>query len=122
MHWLPVEARIQFKVILLVWKSLHGCASDYITSLVNVRRPARNLRSSSRSLLELPSGPRTVFYGERSFAHAAPKCWNSLPENIKSVKRLDSFKRNLKTFFFRKICFDLAFFGKLWKEHKIVWR
>ena len=30
------------------------------------------------------------FYGERFFAHAAPKCWNFLPENIKSVNKLDS--------------------------------
>ncbi|XP_015769972.1 PREDICTED: cell wall integrity and stress response component 3-like [Acropora digitifera] len=32
-------------------------------------------------------------------AQAAPKCWNSLPDNIKSVNRLNSLKRNLNIFF-----------------------
>jgi len=89
LHWLPVEARVQFKIILLVWKSLHGCA--HIMLLFNVHCPAGNLHSSSRSPLELLSRPRTDFYGERSFAHAAPKCWNSLPENIKICKQARLF-------------------------------
>ena len=74
LHWLPVEARVQFKIILLVRKSLHGCAPDYIMLLFNVHCPAGNLHSSSRSPQELLSHPRTDFYGEQSFAHAAPKC------------------------------------------------
>ena len=101
---------MQFKIIHLVWKSLHGCAPDYITLLVNVHCPARNLCSSSRSLLKLSSSPRTVFFFFFFFfmvnvlllAQAAPKCSNSLPDNIKSVNRLDSLKRNLKIFFFCK--------------------
>ena len=49
-YWLPVEVQILFKIILLVWKSLYGCAPYYIRLLVNVRVPARNLHSSGRSL------------------------------------------------------------------------
>ena len=84
LHWLQVEGRVQFKIILVFWKSLHGCAPVYLTSLINVHCLARNLRSSSLSLLELPCRPRNVpfFYGKCSFAHAMPKCWNSLSESI----------------------------------------
>ena len=96
---------MQFKIILLVWKSFHSCAPDYITLLVNVHCPARNLCSSSRSLLKLSSSPRTVFFfivNVLLLAQAAPKCWNSFPYKIKSVNRVNSLKRNLKIFFFCK--------------------
>ena len=48
----------------------------YITGmlLANIHCPTQNLCSSNRSLLELLSHPRTVFYGKRSFAHVVPKC------------------------------------------------
>ena len=31
LHWLPVSSRIIFKILLLVYKSLHGLAPAYLT-------------------------------------------------------------------------------------------
>src|SRR4029434_3794598 len=36
LHWLPVSFRIDFKVILLVYKSLHSHAPEYITDALKV--------------------------------------------------------------------------------------
>ena len=100
LHWLPIEYRIKFKILLFVYKSLHGLAPDYLSSLINVYRPARALRSCHRSLLCLPK-TNSVTYGQRAFSYAAPELWNSLPDNIKLSQSIAEFKSSLKTFFFK---------------------
>ena len=50
LHWLRVPQRLTFKLCLLAYKSLHGCATDYLTELcIPVARsePRRRLRSSA---------------------------------------------------------------------------
>ena len=33
-HWLPIQYRIQYKIILLVFKALHGMAPEYIMGMI----------------------------------------------------------------------------------------
>ena len=101
LHWLPIKARIEYKIILLTYKSLKGLAPYYLRSLLSSYAPKRMLRSSAKNLLQTPIA-RTKAYGERSFSVAAQKLWNNLPDTIKNINSLDSFKKNLKTFLFRK--------------------
>ena len=49
LHWLPVQYRIIFKVLLLVYKGLNGLAPAYISELLHYRTSSRSLRSSSQS-------------------------------------------------------------------------
>ena len=51
LHWLPIRARIQFKVLILVFKCLHGNAPAYLSELIKQYHPCRNLRSQSKNLL-----------------------------------------------------------------------
>ena len=48
--------------------------------------------------------PRTkcVKYGDRSFSAAAPKLWNTLPDDLRICDNLSTFKMKLKTFLFIK--------------------
>ena len=39
-------------------------------------------------------------FGERSFAVSGPTAWNTLPDNLKCIGNILSFKRNLKTHLF----------------------
>ncbi|KXJ21595.1 hypothetical protein AC249_AIPGENE18039 [Exaiptasia diaphana] len=41
LHWLPVEFRIKFKILLLVFKALYSTAPIYIQELVQRYRPAQ---------------------------------------------------------------------------------
>ena len=52
LHWLPVEKRIIFKILLLTYKALHSQAPTYISELLVPYKPARTLRSSSALLLK----------------------------------------------------------------------
>ena len=46
LHWLPVRARIEFKILLMTYKALNNQAPDYIKELVVEYKPGRSLRSS----------------------------------------------------------------------------
>ena len=50
LHWLPVEYRIDLKV-LFVFKSLNGLAPSYLTELLEPYNPTRALRSTNTFLL-----------------------------------------------------------------------
>ena len=51
LHWLPVSYRIIYKILLIVYKSLIGCAPNYISDLLKSYIPTRALRSSDKLLL-----------------------------------------------------------------------
>ena len=52
LHWLPVEKRIIFKVLVITFKALHGLAPSYLSELLHWYTPyAYELRSSTQHLL-----------------------------------------------------------------------
>ena len=102
LHWLPVKERIQFKVLLLTFKSLCGCAPVYLQELLVKYQPSRTLRSQSDNLLKHPKvRPKMNSYGSRAFVHAAPTLWNALPHHIRQAETVECFKSRLKTFLFK---------------------
>ena len=62
---------------------------------------ALNLRSNDLTLLEVPRTKCKTF-GDRAFAFAGPSKWNKLPLAIRTAKNLNTFKKHLKTFLFKK--------------------
>ena len=100
LHWLPVEQRITFKVLLLTFKALNNLAPPYLSQLIVPYNPTRNLRSAGKHLLEVPN-VRLKSYGDRAFSVAAPKQWNDIPLDIKLSGSVDVFKSRLKTYLFR---------------------
>ena len=101
LHWLPVNDRITFKLLLFTYKSLNGLAPVYINELLYHYTPCRSLRSSDSYFLAIPK-TTTITYDDRSFAAIAPKLWNQLPLAIRQSDSVDSFKRALKTYLFRE--------------------
>ena len=99
LHWLPVCFRVDFKILMFVFKSLHSKAPTYLSELVHVRSIDRVLRSSSEIILDVPKS-RLKTKGDRSFAVAGPRLWNSLPAHIRAAQSLGVFKSLLKTYLF----------------------
>lgn len=100
LHWLPISSRIQFKILVLTFKCLHGLAPEYLADLLTVYHPARSLRSSSQLLLVQPKSRTKI--GERAFSRAAPRLWNLLPLGVRQCANIRQFKVCLKTHLFRE--------------------
>ena len=95
LHWLPIHARLEFKILLLTYKCLNNQAPSYLSDLIKPYKPTRKLRSSTKSLLQSNFRPNTQYYGERSFSFSAPKLWNILPEHNKTSPSVDSIKYSI---------------------------
>lgn len=101
LHWLPIEQRVKFKVLLLCFKSMNNHGPAYLKELITPYVPSRCLRSSSSNILVVPKS-KTVAYGDRAFSVAAPGLWNKLPTHFRTCDTVNSFKRQLKTFLFKE--------------------
>ena len=103
LHWLPVDKRIEYKLLLYTYKALHGLAPGYLCKLVVPYEPRRVLRSAESNLLTVPPG-KPGKYGSRSFVRASANLWNSLRGEraawLKNSPTVESFKVNLKTYLF----------------------
>ena len=95
LHWLPVESRITYKICTLVYKSLNDQSPFYIYDLLKCYSPVRNLRSKNdKSVLIKPVTHRKI--GEQSFVFSAPTLWNSIPNEVRSLSSISTFKSKLK--------------------------
>ena len=100
LHWLPIHARIEYKLSVICHNFFFNSSPSYLSDLLSVYTPARQLRSSSdHYTLSVPK-VRTKLYGERAFSYAGPKQWNALPYHIRSIDSTPSFKKALKTHLF----------------------
>jgi len=110
LHWLPVRRRVDFKMATLVYLSLSGIAPAYLATGCHLvsdegRRQLRSATSRTCVVRRTYSN-----YGDRCFAAAGLKLWNSLPTQLRQADiSFQRFKRLLKTVVFR--CWDR---GALW--------
>ena len=72
MHWPLVEKRIEFKILLITYKTINGQSADYLKPIIEMYQPSRTLRLASRSLL-CPQKAKTENYECRAFFFKAPK-------------------------------------------------
>jgi len=82
LHWLPVRQRVTFKLATLVHKRLSGRAPGYLADdfrLAGRGRPGS--RSAASMMLDITR--TTTLLGDRVFAVAGPRVWNSLPPAIR---------------------------------------
>ena len=100
LYWLPVKARIQFKMLRITFKAIHGLAPKYLFNLLTFQSSLYNPRSSGGILLSMPA-VRSKTWGDRAFMVAAPRLWNSLPKELRAITNVNSFKAHIKTYLFR---------------------
>ena len=102
LHWLPVRFCILFKITLIMFLIHSHQCPEYLSNIVtplNSEPSRRRLRSSNSTDYFIPR-TRTKF-GERSFSVAGPTTWNALPESVRAAEDVATFKRLLKTHYFK---------------------
>jgi len=102
-HWLPVYQRVVFKLCVMTFKIVNitspSYLQEYIRPLASSSSTSLRLRSADNGRLFVPRS-RTVA-GDRAFAVAGPRNWNSLPVSVRSAPSLATFRTHLKTYLFR---------------------
>ena len=102
LHWLPVTYRVNFKIAMLAHKCIYGNAPEYLKDLIKVKSTTRyNFRSDGEMLLEDYSARSKKTLGDRTFKVAAPRIWNILPKDIRKQDNYYTFKKQLKTYYFK---------------------
>ena len=101
LYWLPIEQRIKYKILLLMFKCHIKEAPLYLMDMNNPYEQQHHwLRSSEKELLTETQTAKT--YGDRAFSRAGLKLWNKLPLLICHSKTLSKFKSSIKTEVFKE--------------------
>ena len=98
LHWLPVQQRIVFKLLVITFKCVHNLAPRYLCELLHSYQPARNFRSSNMLFLHIPFTTSNLLTS--AFSVLGPRLWNDLPFNVRCSQNLAIFKSRLKTHLF----------------------
>ena len=72
LHWLPIHQRVEFKVLVFIYKCIHGLAPAYLEELIKIQINERHLRSANRTILHVPFTRSALAY-DRAFSHAGPR-------------------------------------------------
>ena len=101
LHFLPLKARIEYKLCLLVYKALNFNQPRYLADLLSPFRTESVVELRSTGRLNEPFVSRSSLI-ERAFEFSAPRLYNSIPIEIRSQETLNCFKGKLKTYLFQK--------------------
>jgi len=100
LHWLPVEKRIRFKILLHVFKVLNGLSPIYLTDYIATYIPSREGLRSEVDVTRLVIPRSTRKMGDSSFSVSGPTLWNQLPQTIRTSLTVEIFKKCLKSYLF----------------------
>ena len=65
LHWLPIIKPVRFKILLLVFKSLHCEAPSYVCNLLNLLNHSnRHMKTANTSSL-VPNRNETITFGKQ---------------------------------------------------------
>ena len=92
LHWLNIEARIMFKILLLVYKVVRGQFK------MKLSYKSFNGRPDEYLMLETPNFQTK--YGKRLFEYNGSRMWNALPVHLRCEEDIDRFKTAVKTLLF----------------------
>ena len=103
LHWLPIEYRIQFRILVHTYRSIHESAPGYLCTLIKLRSSdsVRHLRTCD-DLSLVVNRTRLKTFGDRAFSNCAPTLWNNLPVSIRLQDSESSFRKSLKTLMFNE--------------------
>ena len=108
LHWLPIQFRSEFKLATLVYMFIctgfRKCFAPYLSTYCttyNTRR-SQSVASFFNVLKFQPKIYKSTKQFGFSFAFDASTIWNSLPEDIRTLPTIASFRKKLKTYLYIK--------------------
>ena len=102
LHWLPDQARIDYKLSAICHSFFSNSSPAYFSDLLTVCTPSRQFRSSADTRIFPIAHVRTTTFGQRCFSDCVPKRWNSLPSDIRHIQSSHAFTTALKTHLYKQ--------------------
>ena len=102
LHWLPVESRIQYKIIILTFKSSNSQALFYLSDLIQLCIPSRqpSIRLSIPRLLIVSRRLTSSLLVDFVFFYQSLLLWSNLPYTLRHSSYISLVKSTLKTHVF----------------------
>jgi len=95
LHWLPVKQRVDYKVVVIAYKTGSTRVPSSLSMLIKDYEPGRSLRWSDRLLLH--SSRAKLVCSRTAFSVNAPMVWNSISFNCRSAMSMSRLKCIFKT-------------------------
>ena len=103
LHCLPIKERSIYKCLIILHHCVHGTGLGIISNLIKTKTIRRSLRPNNlKHMLDIPRTNR-VTYGYRAFSVHASKLWNNLPCELKAIKDIQKFKKELKNHLYKSV-------------------
>ena len=107
LHWLPIKARIIFKINVFTFQAMKYGKPVYLRELLHDFQPEVNVTlRHNEELFRLEMPRSNSENGFRAFEKCAPRLFNSLPYNVRASQNVEIFRKRLKTFLFEE-AFDM---------------
>ena len=101
LHWLPIKARVRYKICLLTFQAVKYNKPSYLREVLRNFQPDTNMDLRHGADPYRLDEPRcNLQLGFRAFQNSAPRLYNRLPLDVKDSANIAVFKRRLKTFIF----------------------
>ena len=94
LEWLPVQDMLNFRDAIMTFKCIKGLAPLYLSEKFELKSELHNVNTRHKNDLNIPLYTSTS--GQRTFHFRAVTLWNNLPNNIKNINSLSSFKKEYK--------------------------
>ena len=96
-HILPLKYRIQFKLCLMVFKILNNLSPTYLNKLFKIYVPFRDSLRSASNCNKIITNHCFV----KTISYKVCDAWNPLPVKLCTMSSLVTFKKELKSHFFK---------------------
>ena len=100
---MPIRARIQYKVLLLVYKEFTTSKPPYLSDMLTSNKKVRATRSSLKvNIVDIPKTIPNNGYTAKAFSVAGPRLWNNtLDDELRGCTNVELSKKKIKTLLFK---------------------
>ena len=93
LQWLTIKQKIEFDLCVMIFKVLHNLIPPWLFNLSTVGDRRNRQTRSNNDLFVLRTNTNL---GGKSFIIQGPAVWNKLPNCLKEIGNINSFKTRLK--------------------------
>ena len=102
LHWLPIRARIQDKILFLVCNAFTNGSPTYLADMMTSCNPVRSTRSLHKGNLLVVPHQKSNTYSEKALEVVGPRRWKELlTDKLRGCNSVDTSKNKLKTTLFK---------------------